>query len=89
MTMQVQYLRRAQAAEYLKSKYGFGATKTLAKLATLGGGPKFRMTGRFPVYALEDLDNWALGRMGGLVSSTSEARTNRRKAPATETCAGA
>jgi hypothetical protein len=89
MKMQVQYLRRKDAAKYLKSKYGFGATKTLAKLATLGGGPKFRMTGRFPVYAPEDLDKWALDRMGEPVSSTSEARANRSKAPAVQTCAGA
>lgn len=87
--MQVQYLRCKAAAEYLKSKYGFGAFRTLAKLATIGGGPKFRMTGRFPVYAFEDLDTWALGRMGEPVSSTSEARANHPKAPATKTCAGA
>jgi hypothetical protein len=79
MAMQVNYLRRKDAAEYLKSKYGFGATKTLAKLATVGGGPKYRMTGRFPVYAPENLDAWALGRMGEPVSSTSEARATARR----------
>ncbi len=33
-----QYLRRKQAGEYLKGKYGFGSEKTLAKLACVGGG---------------------------------------------------
>ena len=41
-----QYLRRRQAGEYLKGKYGFGSEKTLAKLACLGGGPDFRKAAR-------------------------------------------
>jgi hypothetical protein len=68
------YFRRRDAAAYLRAKYGFGANKTLAKLASVGGGPRFRMVGRFPVYAPEDLDAWAMARIGEPVKSTSEAR---------------
>lgn len=67
-----EYLRRPQAAEYLKSRYGFTTTGTLEKLASLGGGPKFTKIGRIPVYTPEDLDDWVRSRMSPKVSSTSE-----------------
>ena len=69
---QVNYLRRSEAAAHLKSRYGVGATQTLAKLACIGGGPIFHKIGRFPVYTVADLDAWAAGRMSGPVRSTSE-----------------
>jgi len=53
------YIRRSEAAKYLKDNYGVGTTGTLAKLACIGGGPSFRKLGRFPLYTKEDLDNWA------------------------------
>lgn len=68
----VEYLRRNKAAEYLQDHYGAYTTETLAKLAVVGGGPRFRRLGRFPVYTQRDLDNWARSRMSPLVSSTSE-----------------
>ncbi|WP_294534313.1 hypothetical protein [uncultured Rhodoblastus sp.] len=72
---EVQYLRRKQAGEYLKSKYGFGAPRTLAKLATVGGGPEIFYAGpRTPLYTEEKLDNWANGKIGRPVRSTSERR---------------
>lgn len=67
-----EYLRRDQAAEYLKSRYGAYTTETLAKMACRGGGPKFRRMGRFPYYTRTDLDDWAHSRMSPPVSSTSE-----------------
>lgn len=73
------YLRREQAAEYLQSKWGFGAVKTLASMAVRGGGPRFRKLGRFPVYTPEDLDAWAQGRMSAPVSSTAEYAEQRRQ----------
>ena len=82
--MQVQFLRRKHAAEYLKSKYGFGAAKTLAKLATVGGGPVYRLSGRFPVYRPEDLDNWAVSKLSAPIRSTSEARANCSRVAANE-----
>ena len=87
--MTANFVRRKQAGEYLQAKYGFGAEKTLAKLAVIGGGPEYRMAGRFPVYTIEALDNWALGKIGAPVRNTSEARASRSKVPATETCVGA
>lgn len=55
-----QYLRRSEAAEYLRKRYGFGATRTLAGLAWKGGGPKFSKAGaRVVLYRPEDLDAWA------------------------------
>jgi hypothetical protein len=72
------YLRRDKAAEHLQATYGFGTTETLAKLACVGGGPRFRKLGRFPVYTPEDLDAWAQGRMSEPVSSTAEYAEQRR-----------
>ncbi len=68
-----QFLRRKAAGEYLKSKYGFGSAKTLAKLATLGGGPEFHKAGPAALYAPQALDEWALAKIGGARRSTSEA----------------
>jgi hypothetical protein len=67
-----QYLRRKQAAEYLRSKFGHGAERTLAKLASLGGGPIYRKFGRIVVYEAADLDAWALGRLSKPLRSTSD-----------------
>lgn len=72
--MQKDFLRRTEAAEYLKKKYGHGSPRTLAKLATLGGGPVFRKFGRITLYRVEDLDQWALEGMSAPVKSTSELR---------------
>lgn len=66
------YLRREKAADYLQEHYGAYTTDTLAKLACVGGGPKFRKFGRFPVYTIEDLETWVQSRMSVPVSSTSE-----------------
>jgi hypothetical protein len=68
-----QYLRRKQAGEYLKSKYGFGSEKTLAKLACIGGGPEFRKAGPAAIYEPPKLDEWALSKIGAPQRSTSDA----------------
>ncbi len=67
-----EYLRRDRAAEYLKFNYGAYSKETLAKLACVGGGPLFRKLGRFPVYTVSDLDDWAQARMSRLMTSTAE-----------------
>lgn len=67
-----QYLRRKQAGEYLRKKFGQGSAKTLAKLACIGGGPKMAYSGRTPLYTEEWLDEWALSKIGAPVHSTSE-----------------
>jgi len=57
-----QFLRRKAAGEYLKNKYGFGSEKTLAKMASVGGGPEFRKGFGAALYEPAKLDEWALIR---------------------------
>ena len=71
------YLRRKDAAVYLKSKYGWGSWQTLAKLAVNGDGPVFRKFGCAVLYKREDLDAWAVGRMGEPIRFTQAARILR------------
>ena len=72
--MTTEYLRRAQAGEYLKSKWGAFCAGTLATLAVRGGGPRFQKMGRYPVYTREALDEWAASRLSRPVANTAEAR---------------
>ena len=59
------YLRRAQAAEYVRATWGTPCSpKWLAKLAVTGGGPIYRKAGKTPIYAPDDLDAWAQSRIG-------------------------
>jgi hypothetical protein len=68
----VRYLRRAEAATYVQSSYGFPCSpRWLAKLAVIGGGPVFRKAGKTPLYAPGDLDSWAAQRIGAPRRSTS------------------
>ena len=44
-------LRRSEAAKYITQTYSIPCSpKTLAKLACIGGGPPFRLAGRFPLW---------------------------------------
>jgi hypothetical protein len=66
-------LRRTEASTYLKENWGLDyKASTLAKLATLGGGPRFEHAGRFPLYREEELDAWAADRLSPLKASTSD-----------------
>ena len=66
------YLRRADAARYIRETHGIPcAPTTLAKYAVLGGGPAFRKAGKFPIYSRDDLDTWARSRLSEPVQSTS------------------
>jgi hypothetical protein len=72
------YMRRHDAANYLQQKWGKPcATSTLAKLAVVGGGPPYRKAGRTPLYTAEDLDLWAVSRIGGPQRSTADVATQR------------
>jgi len=72
MTSEV-YLRRAQAAEYLRKKYGFGSEKSLAKIACVSSaGPKFCKAGRIVLYEPASLDEWAKAKIGPPQKSTSD-----------------
>ena len=71
-------LRRSEAATYLLETHGIRrAVGTLAKLAVVGGGPRFRVAGRTPLYEPDDLDAWADSIISPPVSSTSELRQFR------------
>jgi hypothetical protein len=68
--------RRRAASGYLRHKWGIErAPGTLAKLAVVGGGPRFRKAGRIPLYAPTDLDAWAQELLGEPVASTSELKS--------------
>lgn len=68
--------RRSNAAKYIREKYGMPcSTAWLAKLACLGGGPVYRLAGRFPVYPIRGLDEWALARLSAPRRSTSDRGT--------------
>jgi hypothetical protein len=67
------YLRRKDAAQYLRDKFGWGSWQTLAKLAVTGDGPFFRKFGRAVLYDPKDIDDWAMGRLGAQTRSTLSA----------------
>lgn len=63
-----------QAARYCLEKHGVPvAEKTLAKLRSVGGGPKFFKFGRSVFYAESALDEWIAEKLGKELASTSEA----------------
>lgn len=67
-------LRRWEATEYLKIVHGIEvATATLAKWASVGGGPAFQKVNRTPLYPTAELDSWATDKLGQPLSSTSSA----------------
>ncbi len=71
-------LRRNEASNYLYETHGIRrAVGTLAKLAVVGGGPRFRVAGRTPLYSADDLDAWADSILSPPVRSTSELREHR------------
>jgi hypothetical protein len=71
--MLVKRLSRPEAAEYL-TKQGYHTTKgTLAKLACLGGGPRYATFGSRATYTPEDLDEWAEGRLQHRLSTSDAA----------------
>ena len=70
--------RRRAAAQFL-SEHGYPtAHATLAKLASIGGGPPFRSWGRIPLYDAQELLAWAEGRLAAARRTTSEPRIIQR-----------
>jgi hypothetical protein len=69
-------LRRPAASRYLLEVWGVQrAPATLAKLAVIGGGPRFLRANRWPLYAPDELDSWAGSLLGEPVASTSEHKS--------------
>jgi hypothetical protein len=73
------YWRRKKAGEYLKSTYGFGSERSLAKLACVGGGPPFCKVGPMVLYEPHELDTWAQSKIGEPRRSTSDATDEARR----------
>ena len=68
-------LRRSEASEYIRNTWGLSyKANTLAKLATIGGGPPYELFGRWPVYREAELDKWVEDRLSDLKSSTSDKK---------------
>ena len=71
--MQDRYLDRREAADYLTKDRGLRISRnTLQKMATLGGGPAYRVFGIRAVYTVSDLDGWAEKKLSANRTSTSE-----------------
>jgi hypothetical protein len=66
-------LNRRQASEYLLGRGISRTQSTLAKLATVGGGPEFQKFGRQAVYTEESLDHWLESKLSAPKRSSSEA----------------
>lgn len=76
MTNRKTGLRRREAGKHLYDTYGFGSFSMLSQLACVGGGPKYHRLGpKTIIYLIEDLDAWALEKLGNPVQSTSEYET--------------
>jgi hypothetical protein len=66
-------LRRGEASEYLRLVHGIEiAPTTLAKYASVGGGPAFQRINRTPLYPTSTLDEWARSKLGKLRKTSSE-----------------
>ena len=66
-------LRRKEASAYLREEWGISRTPTtLAKLATIGGGPPYEKDGRIPLYTPPVLDSWARSVLSPLIHSTAD-----------------
>lgn len=73
---QYRRLRRVEASNYLKAHWGIDRKpNTLAKLACIGGGPRFEHAGRVPLYPEPELDAWAISILSPIKSSTSDNST--------------
>ncbi len=79
LTTPARRLRRTEASVYLKETWGIDrAPSTLAKLATIGGGPRFEKANRIPLYSPEFLDEWARSILSPPMTSTSDSCTRER-----------
>lgn len=80
-TPEKKFLRRSEAATYVRARYGMPcSTQWLAKLACVStDGPVFRLAGRTPLYAPEDLDKWVEARLSEPMCATGiPAATKKR-----------
>lgn len=71
---QPEFLRRRDAGDYLRQRFGIASPALLAKLASIGGGPAFHRHGTTVLYKPTELDRWARERISGPVASTAAVR---------------
>lgn len=65
-------LRRWEACDYLRIAHGIEvAAATLAKWASVGGGPAYQKVNRTPLYPIAELDAWAAQKLGDPIHNTS------------------
>ncbi len=62
------YFRPPDAAAFLREHHGFGATRSLAKLRVMGGGPTYRKAGRLVLYSEGDRSPGRKPRSASLAS---------------------
>jgi excisionase family DNA binding protein len=67
------FLNTDQAAHYVSL-----SRRTLEKMRTAGGGPRFRKHGRYVRYHIDDLEEWSAGH---IKTSTSEPDHERPPHP--------
>lgn len=67
----IQYLTRQETSQYLAELGIPYAVATLASAAVYGRGPAFHLFGRKPLYAVADIDRWALEQLGTAANSTT------------------
>ena len=78
MTSLAKLYSRPDASKYLDEKRGVKrSASTLAKLASVGGGPKFRRLNRAVYYEESALDEWVLSRLSPPLSSTSDVAASK------------
>jgi hypothetical protein len=59
-------LRRHEAPKYFEQVHNVSISAgRLAVLAVEGAGPRFSHWGRYPIYELDDLDQWVADRLAG------------------------
>jgi hypothetical protein len=61
------YLRRKEAAAYLKENFGVGSVALLAQAAMKGTGPVMTYFGAVPLYHVDTLHEWAISRLSAPV----------------------
>jgi hypothetical protein len=76
-------MRTALASPYLRAVHGVpAAPQTMARWRVEGGGPAYRLCGRFPIYERKDLDTWAESRLTKAhASSTAHRVAKAQQAP--------
>ena len=70
--MDKEFLNRKEAAAYVRARGLPLAASTLAKFATVGGGPVMRKFSRNVVYEAAALDDWIAARLSPPKKSTCD-----------------